>query len=50
MLLLRVLATCPGTGWTPGQVVEVTAEEANVWADGEHAVVVRPDMAETPEG
>jgi hypothetical protein len=25
---LRVLTTCPGTDWLPGQVVDATAEQA----------------------
>ena len=25
---LRVLTTCPGTDWVPGQVVDATAEQA----------------------
>lgn len=25
---LRVLTTCPGTDWVPGQVVQATAEQA----------------------
>lgn len=25
---LRVLTTCPGTDWVPGQVVDATAEDA----------------------
>jgi hypothetical protein len=40
-MLLRVITVCPGTDWVPGQTVDATAEQANEWADGVHAVVVR---------
>lgn len=49
MPLLRVLTTCPGTDWEPGRVVEATVEQANAWADGTHAVVVRDESVERTE-
>lgn len=45
-MLLHVLAVCPGTGWVPGQTVQATAEQANTWADGVHAVAVRAEQLE----
>jgi hypothetical protein len=45
-MLLRVVAVCPGTGWVPGQTVDASPDEANRWADGVHAVVVRDEQME----
>lgn len=33
-------------GWHPGQIVDMTADEAAKWADGERAVYARPGEVE----
>lgn len=40
----------PESSWEAGQVVEMTPQQANVWADGVRGEVVRPIApVETPE-
>lgn len=48
---VRMLTTVAGPDlvWEAGQVVDMTADEAAVWADGERAELVRSEPVETPE-
>ena len=49
---VRMLTSIAGpySQWDEGEVVDMTPEEANVWADGVRGEVVRPtDLTETPE-
>lgn len=45
---IRVLQSVAGVdfSWQPGDIVDVTAEQAQAWADGERAELVREQPTE----
>lgn len=51
MPLVRMLVhgAGPTAEWEPGEVVEMTTEQARKWADGVRGELVRGKPAETPE-
>lgn len=51
MVAVRILQGVSGDdfSWTPGEVVDMSAEDASKWADGYRAELVRGEEAETPE-
>jgi hypothetical protein len=54
MPLVRMLTSVAGSGtsptWEIGEEVDMTPEQAQIWADGERGELVREPAAETPEG
>lgn len=51
MVAVRILQGVSGDdfSWTPGQVVDMSAEDASKWADGYRGELVRGEQPETPE-
>lgn len=51
MPLVRMLTSVAGprTEWVAGELVEMSAKEAAVWADGERGELVRDEPPTTPE-
>lgn len=48
---VRMLTSVAGAhrSWAPGELVDMTPEEAAVWADGVRGELVRSDPPATPE-
>lgn len=51
MPLVRMIQAVAGPdfSWTPGEIVEMSGPDAEVWADGVRSELVRDDEPETPE-
>lgn len=48
---VRILQAVAGEtfSWRPGEVVDMSAEDAKIWADGYRGELVRGEQPETPE-
>lgn len=51
MPTVRILQSVAGRdfSWTPGQEIEMSAEQAKAWADGVRGELVREAKPQTPE-